>query len=87
MAKHTVFKNINQRDTLFGLDIRDFLTMGVIMVLVFKINPPFDSIDRLINLGILAGAYVAIVLIKQRYPKGYIGRLLDFLFKPRIYRP
>lgn len=84
---HVVYRNLNERDTLFGLDIMDILILGIGMMLLFKFNDGDGLVPKMINFIILGLIYLTLVYVKRHLPKGYIQSMLDFLFKPRIFLP
>lgn len=84
---HVVYRNLDQRDTIFGLDIIDILVLGISMMLLFRFNDSPGFISRGINLSLMAVIYLTLVYTKRHLPKGYFQHMLDFLFKPRILLP
>lgn len=84
---HVVYRNLDERDTLFGLDIMDILVLGIVMMLVFKFNDGDGLAPKMINFIIVGLNYLILVYVKRHLPKRYFQSMLDFLFKPRIFLP
>lgn len=84
---HTVYRNLSSRDTLFGLDLYDLVIMAAVTNLVFRLHRPAIWSGKLLNVVIVVVCYVVLVVIKSKFPPGYLQNRMNFLFRNRRYRP
>lgn len=83
--KHPTYRNLTSRDTLFGLDLYDLAIVGCVANVIFRFNRTDLWLGKLLNVAVIVLVYLGLVLVKRRYPKGYIKNMINFLFKKRRF--
>lgn len=72
---------IQHKNKFFGLEFFDLFFLFFVFWLVFTFSK-----DLLVNLSVIAGAYVFLRVYKKGKPSHWTGSLVRFLVKPKRYR-
>lgn len=81
MKKAKVFRKIREKNRILGLEIPDFLFLGMIYLVIFLVSK-----NLLLNFALIGASYFFLRLYKKGKPRHWTNSLIRFLFAPRIYR-